>query len=275
MVAETTLFLEKTLFEGTGTLEALLSENQGYMSNVTAPIYGENVTLLEGETVRWEYGAVLFSQGTQSALNMYPVAFAENERAGLLTLPSVLALGAYPVHPAPVQRGKRILERLACQALGSPPPDAEAGAPPDIPEAESTNRARTEAATSPANCAVCHETINPPGFAYESYDSMGRFRIEDNGESVDASGTFTLRGGETFTFSNGVELSRQLGKSTQVRQCYAKQWTEYALGIELEDDDPELLALQDRFVSHDHVKDFLISIAQSDLFRFRRVGGAQ
>ena len=161
------------------------------------------------------------------------------------------------------------------QSLGAPPPDAEAGAPPDIPEAESTNRARTEAATSPANCIVCHETINPPGFAYESYDSMGRFRAKDNGELVDASGTFTLAGGETFTFTNGVELSRQLAKSTQVRECYAQQWTEYALGVELEDDDPELIALQEQFVTHDHVKDFLVSIAQSDLFRFRRVGGVQ
>ena len=55
-----------------------------------------------------------------------------DERAGLLTLPSVLAVGAYAVHPAPILRGKRILERLICQELGAPPPNAEAAAPPEV-----------------------------------------------------------------------------------------------------------------------------------------------
>ena len=275
MVAEMHLFIEQTVFEGAGTFQALMTDNHGYLSDATAPIYGENVTPLNGDTVRWDYGTVIFSQGTQSSLTMRPVTFSENERAGLLTMPSVLAVGAYPVHPAPVQRGVRILERLACQSLGAPPPDAEAGAPPDVPDAESTNRARTEASTSPAICAVCHENINPPGFAFEHYDSLGRYRTLDNELPVDASGFLTLRGGETFSFANGVELSWQLAQSQQVRSCYAKRWTQYALGLELEDDDVTLAEIQERFVDNDNEQDLLVSIVTSDLFRFRRVGGAQ
>ena len=155
------------------------------------------------------------------------------------------------------------------------PPDAEAGAPPDITEAESTNRARTEASTSPANCAVCHDTINPPGFAFEHYDSLGRYRTTDNGEPVVASGSFTLQGGETFTFDSGVALARQLAQSHQVRACYAKHWTQYAIGLELDRDNLDLVDIQERFVENDNVQDLLVSIVTSDLFRFRRVGGAQ
>ena len=275
MVGETTLFIENTVFRGEGTFSALMSDHYGFMSDETAPIYGDQVSRLDGPSVTWDYGTVVFSQGTNSTLELYPVRFDPEQRAGLLTLPSVLALGAYPVHPAPVQRGTRILERLACQNLGAPPPEAEAGAPPDIPDAESTNRARTEAATSPENCAVCHESINPPGFAFEHYDSMGRYRTTDNGRTVDASGTLTLISGETFTFQNGVEFSRQLGQSAQVRACYAKHWVEYALGSEMDSEDPELMRLQDSFVNDDRILELLVSIVSSDLFRFRRVGGTQ
>ena len=275
MVGETTLFIERTVFDGQGTFSALMTDHHGYMSDRTAPIYGEQVVRLNGPSVSWAYGNVVFSQGATSTLELYPVRFDPQERAGILTLPSVLALGAYPVHPAPVQRGLRILERLACQNLGAPPPEAEAGAPPDIPEAESTNRARTEAATSPENCAVCHTTINPPGFAYEHYDSMGRYRTMDNGSAVDASGTLQLIGGETFTFEDGVGLAHQLSQSTQVRSCYAKHWVDYAVGAEVSDEDPELIRLQEKFVTNDHIPELLVSIVSSDLFRFRRVGGAQ
>ena len=275
MDAETHLFIEHTVFEGAGTLQALLSDNHGFMSNVTEVIYGENVTPTGGDNISWDYGIVIFSQGSQSSLQMTPVTFSPDERAGLLTLPSVLALGAYPVHPAPVQRGKHILERLACQSLGSPPPGAEAEAPPDLPEAEATNRIRTASATSPANCAVCHETINPPGFAFEYYDAMGKYRTTDNGLAVDGSGSFSLQGGETFTFTSGVDLARQLSTSQQVKECYTTQWTQYATGTHLEEDHPDLMKLQRDFVENDNVKELLVSIVTSDLFRYRRSGGAE
>ena len=273
MDAETYLFIASTLFDGAGTFEALLTDHHGYMSDVTAPIYGENVTPTGGENVNWKYEVVVFSEGSRSSLEMRPVAFSPQERAGVLTLPSVLALGSYPVHPSPVQRGKHILERLACEKLGSPPPGAEAEAPPDVVETASTNRLRTEATTSPANCVACHETINPPGFAFENYDAMGVYRTTDNGLDVDASGSFTLRTGQQFSFSSGVDLARQLATSPQVQDCYVKQWAQYATGVHLDEEHPELLRLQNSFRMEDKVKELLVSIITSDLFRFRRSGG--
>ncbi len=274
MEAETHLFMERTIFDGGGTLEALLTDNHGYMSEHTEVLYGPDAQATPGARVDWDYGVVVFSMGAQSSLELYPAEFPPTERAGVLTLPAVLALGAYAVHPAPIIRGKLVLERLACQALGSPPPGAEAAVPPDTESAAATNRARTAQATSAEVCASCHDTLNPPGFAFEHYDAMGRWRAEDNGETVDASGTLDLWSGESFAFADGVELARQLSTSTQVQDCYALRWARYATGVQLAPDQPTVAQLQEAFRADDDIKALLVAIAGSDLVRYLRAGGA-
>ena len=240
----------------------------------TAPIYGDEAIVLPGPTVAWDYGIVVFSQGSKGqALELYPAEFPPSERAGVLTLPSVLALGAYTVHPAPIIRGKLILERLACQHLGTPIAGAEASAPPDSETAEATNRQRTAEATSPNACSGCHETLNPPGFAFEHYDAMGKWRENDNGTPVDASGTLTLQNGETFTFKDGVEFAHQLADSPTVKDCYALRWARYGTGVQLAMDDPHVQPILEHFRSNNSVKDLLVSIATSKMFRFRSAGG--
>ena len=197
----------------------------------------------------------------------------EEQRAGILTLPSVLALGAYAVHPAPILRGKRILERLACQDLGTPVAGAEASQPPDSEDAEATNRVRTENATEAPVCAACHQTLNPPGFAFENYDAMGRWRTEDNGLPVDASGTVTFAGGEAISFENGVDFAHKLASSPRVHDCYVLRWTRYATGVQFVEGDEGLGALQKSFRQNSNVPDLLVRLATSDLFRYRRVDG--
>ena len=97
-----------------------MTSRHGYMSDVTRTVYGDAAKRLDGEVITHDYGVVLFSQGSTSQLELYPAEFPAEQRSGLLTLPSVLAIGAYPVHPAPVLRGKRILERVETPG-GAPP----------------------------------------------------------------------------------------------------------------------------------------------------------
>ncbi|MEC9464991.1 MAG: DUF1588 domain-containing protein, partial [Myxococcota bacterium] len=266
--AETNLFIERTIFDGAGSLHALLTDNHGYMSDSTAVIYGDGVNALNGPEVNYSYEMIQLSQGSNNNLTLYPVEFPVSERAGLLTLPSVLAVGAYAVHPAPILRGIRLLERLACQHFAPPPPGAEALVPADTNEAEGTNRQRTEAVTSSPMCSVCHQTLNPPGFAFEHYDALGRFRTEDNGEAVDASGSFTLENGEVFSFQDGVELSYQLAESSQVQDCYVSRWASYAVGYPIDEGQETLRELQASFRDNDHVLELLLNITTSDLFRY-------
>ncbi len=272
MKFETELFVEKTIFDGAGTFTALMTDNHGYLSDATAPIYGEGATrVTDLPTVTRPIEIVVASIGREESLTLYPAEFPRHQRAGVLTLPSVLALGAYAVQPGPILRGKRVLERVACMDMGTPIQGAEAALPPDTLTAESTNRQRTATATRSATCMSCHKLINPPGFAFEHYDAVGQWRDEDNGQAVDASGSLTLTGGEEITFTDGIDFVRQLATSDRVRDCYALHWTRYALGKQIDATTPELETLQARFREDDSIKELLVSIAGSDLFGRRSI----
>ncbi len=274
MRLETELFVERTVFDGAGTFTALMTDHHGYMSDVTAPIYGAGAQRAGGPEVTRTIDLVVASIGRRKPLTLYPASFPPEERAGVLTLPSVLALGAYAVQPGPIPRGVRVLERLACMHLGTPVQGAETALPPDTLTAESTNRERTAAATRPGTCDTCHRTINPPGFAFEHYDAIGRWRSHDNGRPVDASGSLTLAGGERIAFADGVDFARQLAASRRARDCYVLHWTRYALGKRLDAAAPGLDALQAGFRADDSIEELLVSIAGSDLFRRRSGAGA-
>jgi len=275
MAAEFSLFVREILLSGDGKLSTLLSSNSGWMSNETASIYGDDVIDREGDTVAWSYDYIANSLPYSGTLSMKPVTWPEDQRAGLLTMPAVLAVGAYPVHPAPILRGVRLVERLSCFEFGAPPPGAEGAAPPDTADASGTNRSRTEVATSPDACAGCHDAINPPGFAFEHYDAMGRYRTEDGTEAVDASGTFLIAGGERFTFTDGVELAQQLAESERVRSCYARRWAEVAIGEHFRVGDARLSELTADFVATDDIHQLLEDITTSQWFSRRTTGGAE
>ena len=270
MEAETDLFIERTLFDGEGTFTALMTDHHGYMSDETAFIYGDEAIPLEGTPVQHSYYNIVASGASKNQIILYPAEFPTTQRAGVLTQPSVLAVHSYSVHPAPILRGKHILERFTCLNLGAPPPGAEGQVPPDINEAQGTNRQRTEESTSPSECSGCHQFLNPPGFAFENYDAFGRWRTHDNGLPVDARGELTLQNGEKFVFANGVELAHQLAASPQVKQCYVHQWLNYAVGYQVPHTHQVLLDLNTQFQEQDQIKELLIYIAQSDLFRFRK-----
>lgn len=265
---ETELFVERTVFDGDGTFTALLTDHRGYLSEATAPIHGPDAARLAGRpAVTRQIEFVAASIGRKETLTLHPAAFPPERRAGVLTHPSFLAVGAYAVQPGPIPRGVHVLERIACVEAGTPIQGAETALPPDSLAVESTNRERTAAATSPPACASCHRRINPAGFAFEHYDALGAWRARDNGRPVDASGALTLPGGETLAFTDGVDFVRQLAASRRARDCYALHWTRTALGERIDADAPGLAAIQRRFRADDSIRELLVSIAGSHLFR--------
>ena len=112
-------------------------------------------------------------------------------------------------------------------------------------------------------------TLYPAGFAFEHYDAMGAWRAEDNGQPVDASGALRLPGAEELVFTDGVDFAHQLAASNRVRDCYALHWTRYALGNQLERTAPGIESIQKSFREDDSIKELLVSIAASDIFRTR------
>jgi len=274
MVKETELFVQQTIFEGEGSLSALLTDHHGYITESEGYLGVQSTAAAYGQVQVHDSHSYSFDIDDGNLgfrMTLRPATFPAEQRAGLLTQGAVLAGYAHPVHPAPVLRGKFVLEQLTCQELGQPPDGAEGQAPPDTLAVESTNRERLQAVTSDAACSSCHDSINPAGFAFENYDSMGGWRDTDNGLPVDASGSILIAGEGRVDFEDGVELAHKLARSRAVHDCYALHWTRYALGRDLTvEEDPMLERIQDSFwMSGGDVEELLVAIVKSPLFRTR------
>jgi hypothetical protein len=115
------------------------------------------------------------------------VAYADQERRGILGHGSILTLTSHANRTSPVLRGKWVMEVL----LGSPPPPP----PPNVPELDATEevaegriltvRERMELHRANPQCNSCHTVIDPLGLALENYDVTGRWRIKDNGMPIE------------------------------------------------------------------------------------------
>jgi hypothetical protein len=123
-------------------------------------------------------------------------------RGGLLRQGSILTVTSYATRTSPVLRGKWILENL----LGAPPPPPPGNVPAlkesSVSEALPVRERLAEHRSNPA-CAGCHALIDPPGFALENYDAIGRWRTLEEGAPVDAAGG--LPGGTRFRGVEGLE----------------------------------------------------------------------
>jgi hypothetical protein len=124
------------------------------------------------------------------------------ERGGLLRHGSVLAVTSYATRTSPVLRGKWVLANL----LGTPPPPPL----PDVPAlrdntvaANLSVRERLAEHRANAACAVCHDTMDPVGFALENFDAVGRWRTAEEGKPMDVSGG--LPDGSKFAGVAGLE----------------------------------------------------------------------
>lgn len=124
---------------------------------------------------------------------------------GILTQASVLKVTANGTVTSPVLRGVYVMEKL----LGdhpSPPPPSVPAVEPDIRGA-ATIRELLAKHREDASCASCHKKIDPPGFALESFDVMGRWRthyrsLGEGSERIEGVG----RSGNEFVHFIGNEV---------------------------------------------------------------------
>ena len=196
-------FVEHVIFDERGTLDDLLTSNRTFVNDRLAEVYG----VAAPEPGTWA-----------------EVELDASQRAGFMTQVAFLAGHGHPLNPSPVLRGVYSLEDVLCWPLGSPPAVAEAMMIPEAPP-DQTNREAYEALTAADECQFCHEVINPVGFAFEHYDTLGRWRDQDNGQAVDASGSF-----QDDSFVGAPEMMSKLAARSDVHRCVAKKWLRFAYG---------------------------------------------
>jgi hypothetical protein len=107
-----------------------------------------------------------------------------------------------------------------------PPPEAQ------VPFAAAhhpglTTRQRVTLQTSPAACASCHAMINSLGFALEHFDAAGRYRDHENGQGIDATGSYESPSGTIAAVAGARELATRLAKSPEAHAAFVEQLFSY------------------------------------------------
>jgi mono/diheme cytochrome c family protein len=199
------LFLEDVLrSEGAADFRRLLRSSDIYLNGRLAEYYGFELP-----------AGAPFQKATAG----------DARRAGVLSHPYLMARFAYTDVSSPIHRGVFLVRGVLGRPL-IPPPEAFAPLAPEL-HPELTTRERVLLQTSPEACQPCHRKINPLGFALEHFDAAGRYRTEEKGKPVDASGAWELPSGETRTFQGVAELGEFLAQSEEVHQAFVEQLFEY------------------------------------------------
>jgi len=217
MVRETDRFLDETIWNGPGTLSALLTSRTSYVDERMAQHYG------------------LPHPGGDALVE---VELPEGERAGILTQPSVMTIEALPDQSSVVHRGVFIARELLCFHPPAPmASDLMQGQA--FKDQEPTERGRAGLRAMNTRCRGCHGFFDPIGLAFEHYDTLGRFRTEiatpEGAVPVDATSELNIAD-VSGPIDGAVELADLLAGSDSVRACMARQLASYAFGARIADE---------------------------------------
>ena len=193
---------------------------------------------------------------------------------GLLTLPALLAVTGKPDESSPIYRGRFVREALLCQQLPAPPADI-----PPAPEVDTTSSTRDRANQHNANpaCSACHQLLDPLGFGFENYDTLGRYRTTDGGKPVDASGAVFGTRDIDGPFNGVAELAAKLASSAEVEECVTRQWFRFAVErFEQDFDGCSMKSVLETFkAAGQDLNTLPQAIVQTDAFLYRRPLDAQ
>jgi hypothetical protein len=97
-------------------------------------------------------------------------------------------------------------------------------------ESFTTNRERYAMHSKSAACVGCHRLFDPVGFAFEHFDGFGRYRDNEKGATIDATGTIYGEPSGDIPLDGVGSLVDYLASSDQVRACLVRYWSYYAHG---------------------------------------------
>lgn len=209
-------------------------------------------------------------------------------RGGILSHASIHKLTANGTVTTPVKRGNFVLTNL----LGlppNPPPPTIGSIEPDTRGA-TTIRETLEKHKDVETCALCHRSIDPPGFAMECFDPVGTFRKRyRNSKEVKRERTPGLRflhkdytlglevdpSGQTpdgFNFQGIRDYKKHLAKSKeQIARNLVSQLIAFSTGAEVQFADREVVEeiLEATKKKGYPVRSLIHSIVASRIFRNR------
>jgi hypothetical protein len=190
---------------GEGSLVSLLTTNRAFVDQNLASFFGL------GAVSGWT--AVSLPKGRYS---------------GIMTQPGLLAALAKSSETSYVRRGKFVRQRILCDGIGTPPPDAMAKfadlqKPPDPTARDLSNLVRAR-----GECAACHNRMDPAGLAFEHFDAMGDYRDKyASGKAIVTKDVLADVGDGSLEFSGPVDLLAKISSLPEVTDCFARQVFRY------------------------------------------------
>ncbi|MBK6686903.1 MAG: DUF1592 domain-containing protein [Deltaproteobacteria bacterium] len=187
----------------------------------------------------------------------------EGGRRGLLGQASFLALRAHPSSSSAVLRGAFVRKVLLCQLV----PPAPVGLNTALPEPTATARTLRERnvvhLTDPG-CAACHSRMDPIGLGLENFDGIGRYRGEDNGAPIDASGDL-----DGVPFTDAWSLAQAVHDHPDVPRCLVRSLYRYATNAaDVPSEAPLIDALTANFQASGHrVQSLMLELVTSGAFQ--------
>jgi hypothetical protein len=250
MKEESARFVEAAIFADDGGLRELLTAPFTFVNARLASLYG--IAAPAGN----DFGKVFLDPA---------------QRGGLYTQIGFLAKNANDDQTQPILRGVHINRHVLCVAVPPPPPNVDTKAAPVT--ATMTTRQHFEQLTSAAECQGCHGTlINPLGFAFENYDSLGRYRKSEGNLPIDAAATYPFREGAKH-FDNAIELMKIIAASEQANECHARNLFAYFYAREPAESSPADKALIGELAQRSRqgasVKSLILDLVATDAFTHR------
>ena len=243
MLEETRGYLDRMIWDEGATFAELLTEPHTLLPPDLAEIYG------------------LPLPGAPTWVDL------PEERLGLLTHPSLLAIHSKSTGHSPVRRGVFILERILCAK--PPPPQAVDFSTLENSLAPTTRERFAEHVAKESECGTCHQNIDGVGFSFENFDTLGRYQTHENGVPVDASGGVPLLDVPLGSIEGAVELAQVLAASDQASWCFARQWTRFGLGRGETDHDQATLQALRSALDEGGIREMLILLTSTEAFLHR------
>lgn len=219
------------------------------------------------------YGIKFPNSDTMARVDIEP----GSRHGGILGQASVMMATANGVDTQPVLRGVWLLENVLGDMVPEPPSDVPA-VEPDTTGAKSIRELLQKHNADPG-CVSCHKKIDPPGFALENFDPVGRWRdtypvyekvgdkvVRKDGPPVDAVGTMK----DGTVLNDVTDLKRYLVENIDIfSECLAGKLLIYATGRDLGFGDTKEVERIVEEVRNDGngFQDLIVALVLSESFR--------
>lgn len=247
MLTESQTFIDNVVYGGAGTLNELLTAKYTYVNPPLATFYG-------------------IAPADQSS-NFGKVSATGQSKVGILSQGSFVASASSSGVPI-LHRGELVRSKLFCQTLPSvaslglpnftPPPLGTPGA------GQTTRDLLTQTIQPGTACATCHQYFMPIGFAFDNFDTVGKYRAQENGKNLDTSGYIAESASidpktgliadplhsTQVQFSDFASFADTIAKDPEVQECFAEKLYTFASGrADVANNECEMGQVQTDFMS--------------------------